>query len=767
MNNTHMKRLIKVFFYLILTLVFVLTLFNPIRELLGIKKYFATVLAHSRLYYTEGNFVEGDSTEILSCVNYTKILVVSLFRKSDMSYITEFPTDYLTEKISGRRFFKNDYDNDGFDEIFFGYVRNDSLFLCMISPKKISDRDKEIKEFFIAEGGENARLKNKHDLIHLTTVVFYDCNGDSCNEVVLGVGSPWGKPRSLMIYDVRNGRELAKKDFAQIVKDIELVSGNLFINLHAPFNGVTEDGVKDTFSSVLMTDLKLNEKYRIDFPGYSGSFLMIDTSKGTLGIVPFSHWDMGKYPTLFLTADLKSGKIRKTENLEPGYPPFTAVFSRDFRFVIQSKRNKDISIYSQNGKIKKKIPIKVSIESTDYPAQADFDGKDWNVFIYNDGNGSRSRIMTMDGDVISEIPGKFIWNYEDKIVFAQGGSTTEFDIVRISGRNDFMLICSLIVLGLMFLSNAVVFVLKTLGKYFFMLNVWDLYSKASPEAVYIYFGKRIIAKKQNAVDYSELLAKSSFTNPGSSQELVKWRGKSLEVSTVRFGASFMKFIGITVHDITSEIMNENYRMLLNATSLIAHDIKNGLTSVKAARQMMEMKGRKFDDETLKFFDKMESCNKNILNSCDNIMHLVYRNTERKRFQLMPLLNDVAEKYEKIKGIYSEDAAIEITSDENLLKYAVSNFVENAVHAVLAEKAGEVFVNVLKRQGEVTIEVINTRPFLDREVIRRISQGGYTTKEHGNGYGFMISRLVIEALGGSVEISSSKNEGVVVRVFLQC
>jgi signal transduction histidine kinase len=71
------------------------------------------------------------------------------------------------------------------------------------------------------------------------------------------------------------------------------------------------------------------------------------------------------------------------------------------------------------------------------------------------------------------------------------------------------------------------------------------------------------------------------------------------------------------------------------------------------------------------------------------------------------------------------------------------------------------------QGEdaVTVEVRDSGPGFDPEQAQRLFEAFYTTKEQGIGMGLSISRSIIEAHGGRLEVTPNPPHGAVFRFSL--
>jgi len=78
----------------------------------------------------------------------------------------------------------------------------------------------------------------------------------------------------------------------------------------------------------------------------------------------------------------------------------------------------------------------------------------------------------------------------------------------------------------------------------------------------------------------------------------------------------------------------------------------------------------------------------------------------------------------------------------------------------------VHIDVREKAGKTSISVTNSSRYLDESTIQKIEKGGYSTKPDGNGFGYRISKMLIETLGGQVSMRHSmKEDTVTVEIIL--
>ncbi|HLP77425.1 MAG TPA: ATP-binding protein, partial [Candidatus Paceibacterota bacterium] len=148
--------------------------------------------------------------------------------------------------------------------------------------------------------------------------------------------------------------------------------------------------------------------------------------------------------------------------------------------------------------------------------------------------------------------------------------------------------------------------------------------------------------------------------------------------------------------------------------------------------------------------------------------------KRNRFDVARLAADCLELIRPLAteqkiALRTELSAVECVGDSERIGQVITNLLTNAVHH--NKEAGEVCV-VTRREGEfVLIEVTDNGPGIAPEHLPKIFQRFYrvdsarTAAQGRSGLGLAISKAIVEAHGGSIEVSSEFGKGTTFRVRL--
>ena len=99
--------------------------------------------------------------------------------------------------------------------------------------------------------------------------------------------------------------------------------------------------------------------------------------------------------------------------------------------------------------------------------------------------------------------------------------------------------------------------------------------------------------------------------------------------------------------------------------------------------------------------------------------------------------------------------------------ALRNLVQNAIDA--SEATSKVAIHFERKDKKWLITIIDRGTGMDEDVLRRIGQPFFTTKEVGQGMGLgvFLTRNVLEGMGGTLDFESQPGRGTSCRVQLPC
>ena len=200
--------------------------------------------------------------------------------------------------------------------------------------------------------------------------------------------------------------------------------------------------------------------------------------------------------------------------------------------------------------------------------------------------------------------------------------------------------------------------------------------------------------------------------------------------------------------------NEKLAAVGLAVSRIVHEIKNPLVAIgglvlSLLRKSEDPSQKKKLELILREVERLER----LLSDINDFAKPL--SLERKEIDIVALCKEVLEVYRsrlEEAGIRfqlkSPQEKIVAQVDEARLKEVLFNLLQNALEA-MAEKGGELEIEISPREDSLRIIVRDTGPGIPEKVLKQLFTPFFTTKSKGTGLGLSISRKIIEAHGGRI------------------
>jgi signal transduction histidine kinase len=207
---------------------------------------------------------------------------------------------------------------------------------------------------------------------------------------------------------------------------------------------------------------------------------------------------------------------------------------------------------------------------------------------------------------------------------------------------------------------------------------------------------------------------------------------------------------------------------------VAHDIKNPLTPIQLNAEHLR---RVHADRGKPMSPVLEECVETILTQVRLLRQIA---SEFSNFASSPtarpavvdtvaLLRDIIEPYrpgleQRIRFDIDVPGDLPpVFVDRALMTRAITNIVENALHAMPG--AGTFQVAARSHDGGVTIRVADTGVGMDEEALARAFEPYFSTKATGTGLGLPIAKRNVELNGGTIAVTSVRDQGTTVVITL--
>ena len=217
-----------------------------------------------------------------------------------------------------------------------------------------------------------------------------------------------------------------------------------------------------------------------------------------------------------------------------------------------------------------------------------------------------------------------------------------------------------------------------------------------------------------------------------------------------------------------ELRESSIRFLGENAAALIHELRSPLMGISAQLQLMQVKAEQRGEDA-EAFAQMIARVTELSRLCDHMMSMVKGGgtcDRRSSVDMSEVCNDAVMLLQAAaisRGVRLKtelpDAPVTVRGDEDLLRRLLINLISNAMQALESYRDdGTVTVTLEKERGEARLTVKDDGPGMDAEVIGRIFDSGFTTKEKGGGIGLPICAEIIRQHDGDLVVFSRKDVG---------
>jgi hypothetical protein len=216
-------------------------------------------------------------------------------------------------------------------------------------------------------------------------------------------------------------------------------------------------------------------------------------------------------------------------------------------------------------------------------------------------------------------------------------------------------------------------------------------------------------------------------------------------------------------------------------AILGHDLRNPLAAIDMGTGLLRQRGTSLkDDGVLRIADRMKASSRRMSRMIEQILDLTRSRLsggleiKPESMNLCPTITGIVEELRTAHPDRKIDLRCPSTTtgswDRDRLEQVFSNLVGNAIHH--GDPQHPVRVDVREEGSEVCVDVHNDGHAIPPELraelfspFRRGERDSRTKDTEGLGLGLYISRELVVAHGGEIEVSSTSAEGTTFRVRL--
>jgi signal transduction histidine kinase len=220
----------------------------------------------------------------------------------------------------------------------------------------------------------------------------------------------------------------------------------------------------------------------------------------------------------------------------------------------------------------------------------------------------------------------------------------------------------------------------------------------------------------------------------------------------------------------SVIDAERFSTLGKLTATVSHELRNPMAAIRNSLFLI----RKFGGNSEKIASNVDRAERNI-KRCDNIIGDLLEYTRDRNLNLQPQplskwVRSVVEEQLMQEGVSLkldlEASRAEIMVDDDRFRRVLINLLENAGQAIRgASSKGKIVVSTEARGGMALIDVTDDGPGIPADILPKIFEPLFTTKNFGAGLGLPTAKRLVDQHRGTLIVITKQGKGTTFRITL--
>ncbi len=216
----------------------------------------------------------------------------------------------------------------------------------------------------------------------------------------------------------------------------------------------------------------------------------------------------------------------------------------------------------------------------------------------------------------------------------------------------------------------------------------------------------------------------------------------------------------------NEENSEKLEIIGELSTKLTHDIRNPLAIIKNIVEIMETKQNLDIEERDIYYQRLHRAVNRISYQIEDVLNFVRpTRTNFKRHLLNDIIASAVEKIVKSNTIKIKMPVnfVYAVCDFTKLEVAFTNLIMNAVQAI--NDFGQIEIKLVDGDDSISIQVSDTGCGIQEDILPKIFEPLFTTKQTGTGLGLPSCKQIIEHHNGTIKASSTVGIGTTFTVTL--
>lgn len=199
---------------------------------------------------------------------------------------------------------------------------------------------------------------------------------------------------------------------------------------------------------------------------------------------------------------------------------------------------------------------------------------------------------------------------------------------------------------------------------------------------------------------------------------------------------------------------------------VAHEIRNPLTSMKGFLQLLQSGiDRKEEYYKIMFdeIDKIETITSELLFISKPLTDNKQEESIDEMVEDVVVLLRPQAKLNNIEISWEQKSSRTTFCDRSQIKQILINLVKNGIEAM--DTPGEIKISFQELCSYIAINVIDEGSGIPEDIIHKLGEPFFTTKQNGTGLGLMITKQILSHHSGKLEVFKNTEKGSTFQVLL--
>lgn len=207
---------------------------------------------------------------------------------------------------------------------------------------------------------------------------------------------------------------------------------------------------------------------------------------------------------------------------------------------------------------------------------------------------------------------------------------------------------------------------------------------------------------------------------------------------------------------------------------VAHEIKNPLTPIQLSVQHLL---KVYEDSPDQFRKTLKESASYIIKEVENLRRIAQDFLETSKISLLQkesldLKALIQETIEPYKSLLSDKIEFEenyrgdtfvFQGDKTKMVIVLRNVITNAIESI--QNSGKIKISLEKKEDKLYLIIQDSGPGLDYEMLGRIFEPYFSTKDAGTGLGLPIAKKIIQDHQGTITAESPEKKGLTISITL--